>query len=144
MPSIQLISQKTRLKTEFKEKFKQKFNIFTAGSLKDGLRNFSKMDIDLLLVDSLPVHLKSTSWLKSFIRQRKTSSGEIAIILIVDPEFVDKSWIQNNTKLISNCQVFWYNQNLFPDLELFLNALESSINFSIENINLVRFAALAN
>ena len=59
MPSIQLICQENDFKKRFKEKFKSEYNIFTAATIKDGLRNKQKIEIDLLLIEFQPNKTKS-------------------------------------------------------------------------------------
>jgi len=124
MPSLQLICHQSEFKKQFKEKFKACYNIFTSESLKDGLRNIQKMDIDIMVLQVDPHRIKSYTWVEKLLRQKNVNLGEMCIILLIDPVYVQNSGFQKLLHMRKNFHFFWYTPSTFENADNFLIALE--------------------
>ncbi|MDH4200149.1 MAG: sigma 54-interacting transcriptional regulator [Spirochaetia bacterium] len=138
MPSVQIISQNNNLKKLFKEELKSGYEVFSSGTIKDGIRNIKKMDIDLLLVDIQPVHLRSLKWMDSLFRDKNTETGEICVILMIETEYLNKPDMQTLIHIRKNFHIFWYNNFLLEQQNNFIKTLDFFMQNKMKDLQILR------
>jgi DNA-binding NtrC family response regulator len=138
MPSIQLISNKSEFKKQFKEKFKLDYSIFTSESVKDGLRNFLKVDIDLLIIEVLPQRFKTYNWIDSLLRQKNVNIGEIGIVFLIDPEYISHAGFHKLSAMKRNIHFFWSNEATFKNNNNLFIAFDTFLKNVLREINALR------
>ncbi|MDH4263534.1 MAG: sigma 54-interacting transcriptional regulator [Spirochaetia bacterium] len=138
MPSIQLISQKSEFKKLFKDKFKSSYTIFTSETVKDGIRSFLKTDIDLLILDVQPQRIKSYTWVDSLLRQKNIYIGEIGIIFLIDPEYIQNLAFQKLLAIKRNIHFFWVNTSTFKNSDTLFIAFDTFLKNTLHEVNALR------
>lgn len=125
MPSILLIGVDTEFRKSLKRQFKDRFQLFSSGSLKEGIRNIQKNPIDIVVVKIDPKFLKSAGWLTKITKNKNTQSGELSVLFVADPKYALNKAFQELCEHPLVQDIYWTQnqQEGSGSDDLFLNTL---------------------
>jgi len=136
MPSLQIISSNLTLKKTVKSELKDKFVIFSNIDYKDALKNLTKNDIDLVIIDTLDEFNHADENFKKLIHTLKINSNKFSLLIIANPAHSQKKNLITMLEKEIIQDILWIQQGdpLFS-LKSFAPIFSS---FIIKNFNLLK------
>lgn len=142
MMTVQLLCKEHELRRQLKQQLQAGYNVFYASTLKDGIRNFLKNQIDLLVVSLDLEKATDGQWLNKLRREHDLIQGESTVLLIdYQNQFPErKSFLEEHRKFIQD--IIFIHPETPQESQIFIlkNFIEKNSNFLRykRNTNLLR------